>query len=246
MFLAYVFLRLRCRGVGNPFGPRARFWAFFIMVATAIASVGAGLLVVAASRQIQVAYVGIIVPGGLWFGGFPPQGDRLSSGRPFPAAVWALPFGRLYERMGDDMQDWCDTRLRAVSLKPKWIADAATYYYDQVRCGLKDGTVRTSLARWHESITHMIAIVRMIGSGAAPSRVRAAMHMHPATQNMRKYTDDELPWLADRLVSDALNELQLFLACVYRLGHHRMLIYPFRPSAQRVQVRRPEPISPDL
>jgi hypothetical protein len=86
----------------------------------------------------------------------------------------------------------------------------------------------------------------MIDSDATTARVRAALQMHPATQHMRKYTDDELPWLATRLESDALNELHLFLAYVYRLGHHKLLIYPFRPSAHRVQVRRPEPISPDL
>jgi hypothetical protein len=246
LFLAYVFLRLRCRGAGYPFGPRARPWGIFIMVATAIVSAGAGLLVVAASRQIHTAFVGIIMPGGLWFGGFPPQGDKLSSGRSFPAVVWALPFSRLYDRMGDDMQDWCDTRLRAASPKPKWIADAVTYYSDQVRCGLRDGQTLANLGRWHESIAHKIGIVRMIGSDASPARVRAALQMHPATQNMHKYADDELPLLADRLESDALNELHLFLAYVYRLGHHKLLIYPFRPSAQRVQVRRREPISPDL
>jgi hypothetical protein len=246
IFLAYGFLRLRCRGVGYPFGPRARFWAFFIVVATAIVSAGAGLLVVAASRQIPAAYAGIILPGGLWLGTLPPQGDKLSSGRSFPAVVWALPFSRLYDRMGDDMQDWCDTRIRAASPRPHWIADAVTYYYDQVRGGLRDSQARASLGRWHDSITHKIGIVRMIGSDATPAQVRAAMQMHPATQNMRKYTDDELPWLASRLESDALSELQLFLAYVYRLGHHKLLIYPFRPSVQRVQVRFPEPISPDL
>ena len=240
MILAYGFLRLRCRGVGYPFGPRARFWAFFIMVATAIVSAGAGLLVVAASRQIHAAYFGIIVPGGLWFGSLPPQGDKLSSGRSFPAGVWALPFSRLYDRMGDDMQDWCDTRLRAASPKPKWIADAATYYYDQVRGGLRDVHARAGVARWHESIAHKIGIVRMIDSDAAPAQVRAALQMHPATQNMRKHTDDELPRLASRRESDALSELHLFLAYVYRLGHHKLLIYPFRPSVQRILVRRPE------
>lgn len=246
MFLACGFLRLRCRGVGYPFGPRARFWAFFIMVATAVVSAGAGLLVVFASRQNHAAYGGIIMSGGLWFGSLPPQGDKLSSGRSFPAAVWAFPLSRLYDRMGDDMQEWCDTRLRAASPKPHWIADAVTYYYDQVRQGLRDGQARASLDRWHDSITHKIGIVRMIDSDATTARVRAALQMHPATQHMRKYADDELPWLATRLESDALNELHLFLAYVYRLGHHKLLIYPFRPSAHRVQVRRPEPISPDL
>jgi hypothetical protein len=51
-----------------------------------------------------------------------------------------------------------------------------------------------------------------------------------------------------------MNELSLFLAYIYRLGYHTMLIYPFRPSVQRVDapLRRPmapdhaEPMAPDL
>ncbi len=30
-------------------------------------------------------------------------------------------------------------------------------------------------------------------------------------------------------------------AAAYRLGYHKMLIYPFRPSAQRARVQRAEP-----
>ena len=40
LLLAYGFLRLRCHGVGPPFGPRAKVWAFIIVVATAIVSTG--------------------------------------------------------------------------------------------------------------------------------------------------------------------------------------------------------------
>src|ERR1700749_229915 len=53
MVLAYGFLRWRGRGIGNPCGPRARIWAFSMMVVTAIASVGVGLLVVVATRQVH-------------------------------------------------------------------------------------------------------------------------------------------------------------------------------------------------
>jgi hypothetical protein len=246
LILAYGFLRLRCRGVGPPFGPHARFWAFFIVVATAIVSTSAGLLIVVASHHIHAAYAGIIVPSGLWFSNLPPRGDRLSSGRRSPAAVLALPFSRLYDRMGDDMQDWCDTRLRAASAKPQWIADAVTYYYNQVRGGLKDGQARDDLGRWQESITHKIGIVRLISLDTTPARLRAALQMHLSTQQIRTYTDDHLPRLASRLESDALSELNLFLAYVYRLGHHQLLIYPFRPSAQQAPARHAEPIAPDL
>ena len=246
LILAYGFLRLRCRGVGPPFGPRARFWAFFIVVTTAIASTGVGLLIVAASHHIPAAYVGIIVPGGLWFTKLPPQGDRLSSGRTLPAAVLTFPLSRLYDRMGDDMQDWCDTRLRAASAKPQWIADAVTYYYDQVRGGLKDGQACADLGRWQDSIAHKIGVVRLISLDTTLARMQEALQMHPSTQHIRMYTDDDLPRLARRLESDALSELYLFLAYVYRLGNHKLLIYPFRPSAQRAAARRPEPTAPDL
>jgi hypothetical protein len=246
LMLAYGFLRLRCRGVGPPFGPRARFWAFFIVMATAIVSTSAGLLIVAASHHIHTAYLGIVVPGGLWFSKLPPGGDRLSSGRRFPATVLTFPLSRLYDRMGDDMQDWCDTRLRAASAKPQWIADAVTYYYNQVRGGLKDGQARADLGRWQESITHKIGIVRLISLDTTPARLRTALQMHPSTQHTRKFTDDDLPQLASRLESDALNELNLFLAYIYRLGHHKLLIYPFRPSVHRAPARHAQPMAPDL
>jgi hypothetical protein len=246
LILAYGFLRLRCRGVGPPFGPHARFWAFGIVLATATASTGVGLLIVAASNHVHAAYVGILVPSGLWLSKLPPRGDRLSSGRTFSIGVLTVPFSRLYERMGDDMQDWCDTRLRAASAKPQWIADAVTYYYDQVRVGLKDGRAGADLSRWRESITHKIGIVRLISLDTTPARLRESLARHPSTQHIGRYSDDELPRLARRMESDALNELNLFLACVYRLGYHKLLIYPFRPSAYRAPARRTEPMTPDL
>ena len=51
--------------------------------------------------------------------------------------------------------------------------------------------------------------------------------------------------LADRLETEALNELHLFLAYLYRLGYHTMLIYPFRPSIKRVEAPRRRPMAPD-
>jgi hypothetical protein len=52
-------------------------------VGTATASTGVGLLIVAASHHVPAAYVGIVVPSGLWLSKLPPRGDRLSSGRTF-------------------------------------------------------------------------------------------------------------------------------------------------------------------
>ena len=246
LVLAYGLLRLRCRGVGPPFGPRARPWALLIVVATAIASTGVGLLLVAASRHLPAAYVGVVVPGGLWFSKLPPQRDRDLFHRT-RADVLTLPFSRLYDRMGDDMEAWCQTRLQAALPKPQWIADAVTYYYGQVRGGLKDRRALADLDRWRESITHKISIVRLINLDTTPARLKTALAMHPSTEHVRKYGDDDLPRLARRLETEALNELHLFLAYVYRLGYHRLLIYPFRPSAHRTPpARRTEPTAPDL
>jgi hypothetical protein len=237
LILGYGCLRLRCRGVGPPFGPHARYWAFFILVGTAIVAAGVGLLIVAASNHVHAAYVGVVVPGGLWFSKLPPQRDRDLRPRTLPT-VLTLPFSRLYDRMGDDMQDWCDIRLSAVSYEPKWVSDAVTYYYRQVAGRLGDGKARADLDRWRDSITHKISIARLINLDTNPARLRAALQMHPSTQQIRSYDDDDLQRLARRLEAEALNELGLFLAYVYRLGHHKLLIYPFRPSAQRAHAQR--------
>ena len=85
LILAYGFLRLRCRGIGPPFGPRSWPWALLIVVATAAVSTGVGLLLAAASRHLPAAYVGAVVPGGLWFSKLPPQRDRDCSTGRWPA-----------------------------------------------------------------------------------------------------------------------------------------------------------------
>jgi hypothetical protein len=223
---ACLFLQMRCRGTGPPFGPRAKPWAIFIAVATAVASTGLGLLILAASHQAPAAYVGIVVPGGLWLTRVGPP-DR-------PRAGWLTrPLSRLYDGMGEDMQAWCDIRHRAAAQEPQWISDAAKYYYDQVKVRIKDQRPLEELCDWRDSITHKISIVRLIHLDTIPARLHEALQSHSSTRNVRRYADDDLPRLARRLESDALNELNLFLAAVYRLGYHKLLIYPFRPSAHR-------------
>jgi hypothetical protein len=242
---AYGFLRLRCRGIGSPFGPRARWWALTIVMIVAAVSTGLGIAL-AVNLGSEAVYLGAVLPAGLWFIRLPPQRDRDMRPRTL-VALPTLPFSRLYERMGDDMQDWCDTRLRAASAKPQSIADAANYYYEQVeRAGLKDGRALANLGRWRESITHKIGIVRMISLDTTPARLRAALQADPSTQRIRVYPADDPPRLARRLETEALNELNLFLAYTYRLGYHRLLIYPYRPSAHRVPARNAEPTASDL
>jgi len=243
LIVAYGFLRLRCRGIGPPFGPRARYWAFFIVVATAVMSSAVGLLLVVASKHVP-AYVGIIVPSGLWLGKLPPQRDRDMLPRSL-SGLLTLPFSRLYDRMGDDMEHWCATRLRAVSPNPQWIADAAQYYSNQAEGLRGESPARANLDRWRDSIRHKISIVRLINLDAGPQRLRASLQMHLSTAHIRKYNDDDLARLAERLETEALNELRLFLAYIYRLGYHTMLIYPFRPSIERVQAPQRRPLAPD-
>jgi len=240
LILAYWLLRLRCRRIGTPFGPHARYWAFFVVLTTAIVSTGVGLILVAASHHDPSNFVGVIVPAGLWFRKLPPQRDRDLLPRTM-SGLLTLPFSHLYDRMGDDMQDWCDVRLRAVSPRPEWISDAVIYYHNQVAARRIDEKALGDLEHWRNSITHKIRIERMISLDTTPARLQAALQIHPSTQHIRGYTDEDLPRLARRLEAEALNELHLYLAYAYRLGYQKMLIYPFRPAAQRARVQRAEP-----
>ena len=229
---AYGFLMLRCRGAGNPFGRRARWWAISIIVITGAVSTGVGLLAIAATRVAIAAYVGLILPSGLWLGKASGQRARPRSGS-LPGhliAVATLPLRRLDDRIGDDMQDWCDVRLRAAARTPQWLSDAAEYYYNQVAGRLRDRRAGEQLDRWRESIRHKIAVVRLIDLKTTASTLEMALRDHPATSDSRKYAVDDLPRLARRLTAEAENELHLFLALVYRHGYHRLLIYPFRPE----------------
>jgi hypothetical protein len=231
------FLTLRCRGTGNPFGRRARWWATTIIVITAGVSTGAALVVIAAGAHVIAVCVGFILPSGLWL----RRAARDYDGRvPYGlAALATLPLRGLDDRMGEDLQDWCDDRLRAAAKKPQWLSDAAEYYVNQVRDTLADARVRGQLAGWQESIQHKIRIVRLIELDPYPDKVEEALHYLPAMTNGRRYAVDDLPALARRLTAEAENELNLLLARVYRLGYHRLLIYPFRPEpAPRV---RPAP-----
>ncbi len=236
------FLKLRCRTVGPPFGPRAWPWASVIVAATAIVSAGVGLLILAASHAAPTAYVGVLVPGGLWLTDVSAPRDR-----PGPLAPWLrLPLSRLYDAMGEDMQTWCDTRRVAAEQETQWISDAAKYYFDQVKGRLRDRQARERLDGWRESVMHKIAVVRLINLDTTPARIQTALQQHPSTRNMRRYAEDDLPLLADRLESDAINELNLFLAYLYRLGYHKLLIYPFRPEVNRtLRVSTNEPGTPE-
>jgi len=237
---AYGFLRLRCRRAGRPFGPRAKWWSMTIILLTAIVSTGLGVAVVAVSGHIRAAYIGLALPSGLWFGQASRQRRRQGPAlwRKPLAALVTLPFRRLYDRMGDDMQEWCNARLDAASRTPQQICDAAIYYFNQVGNRLRPGRDRDQLSRWRESIEHKTSIVRLISLDTTPARLQAALQWHPSTRDWGGYAADDLPRLADRLENEAQNELYLFLAQAYRLGFRKLLIYPLRPAA-RISRRGP-------
>ena len=227
LFFACVFLQMRCHGVGPPFGRHARPWAVFIVLATALVSTGFGLLILAASQQAPAALVGVVVPGGLWLTSVSAPRDRLRAG-------WLTrPLSNLYDAIGEDMHAWSAIRHRAATEELQWIADAATYYYEQVKGRIKDRQALAELCDWRDSIVHKISAVRLIKLDTTPARLHDWLQKHPSTRNLRRYADDNLPRLARRLESDATHELDLFLDSVYRLGYRKLLIYPFRPSVHR-------------
>jgi hypothetical protein len=240
---AYGFLLLRCRGAGHPFGPHSRPWAIAVIVITAAISTVLGVAVVAAGHHVRAAYVGLVLPSVLWLGkASARRGRRPGRLVPRPLAAYVmLPLRRLDDGIGDDLQDWCDARSRAVSGRPEQVADAAQYYYRQVAGRLKNDRDREQLYCWRESIRHKSAVVQMIGRGDRAGQVHAALQSHPSTSGTGTYDTADLPRLARRLQSEAENELNLLLAWAYRRGHHKLLIYPFRPPAAPHPPHRPGP-----
>ena len=237
---AYAFLRLRCRGSGNPFSRRAKWWAMTVIALTAIVSAGVSVAAVLVSDHARAAVLGLVIPSGLWIGQVSTQRACQRTAASLRSLVTCLtfPLSRLYDRMGDDLQDWCDARLEAASGTPQRVADAARYYHNQVTTRLRNSQAREQLHRWRESIEHKASIVRLISLDTTPARLHAALQWHPSTRDSGRYAADDLPYLADRLESEARNELYLFLAQVYRLGFRKLLIYPLRPPAP-MRARRP-------
>jgi hypothetical protein len=240
MVSAYAFLRLRCRGTGPPFGRRAKWWAITVIVLTAMVSTGISMVAVAVSDHARAVFLGLVIPSGLWLGQVAAdrQHRRASAWRRPLAACLTFPLRQLYDRMGDDLQDWCDARLDAASGTPQRVAEAAQHYHSRVATRLRNNQAREQLNRWRESIEHKTSIIRLISLDTTPARLHAALQWHPSTRDFGRYAAGDLPYLADRLENEAQNELYLFLAYVYRLGFHNLLIYPLRPPTL-MRTRRP-------
>lgn len=238
---SYIFLRLRCRGTGYLSGRRARWWTVAIIALTAAISTRLGLVAVALSPHVRAAYIGAVAPSGLLLGKAAADRGR-QRGRLLPeslTAIFALPLARLDDAMGEDMQDWCDLRMRAVSGgAPREVSDAARYYYNQAAGRIGDPQAEANLRAWRDSVEHKIRIARWVDLDSPP-RLLTALRSHPSTQDPGKYSVDDLSRLALRLRAEAENELRLSLALLYRLGYRKMLVYPYRPSAAPGQRHRP-------
>jgi hypothetical protein len=230
---AYGFLRLRCTGMGSPFGRHARWWAAVVIVITAAVSTGLGVAAVAAGAHLGPAYIGLILPSGLWLAKVSTQrGRQLRDSRWGRRLATCLnfPLRRLDDGIGDDLEEWCEARVEAVAKMPHRTSEAAQYYYSQVVNRVKNERALKELTYWQECIEHKVQIVRLISLDTTSARLQAALQGHSSTINMDKYTGD-LPRLARRLECDAQNELGLLLASLYRLGYHKLLIYPARAQA---------------
>jgi hypothetical protein len=237
---AYIFLLLRCRGIGYPFGRRARWWAMTVVVVTALLATGLGVAAVAVSDHLRAVYIGVLLPSGLWLGNWSaPQRSRRGSAllRTFVKQV-TVPLRYLNDCMGDDMQHWCDVRSAAVATSPELIYDAAEHYYLQVANQVKDRQKHEDLDSRLGSIKHKVSIARLARLGTTrTAKLRDDLQDHPATRANRKYAEADPDLLARRLESDAENELQLLLACIYQLGFRKLVTYRgFKPAPQPTRL----------
>src|ERR1700722_10487358 len=125
---AYVFLLLRCRGTGYPFGPSARWWAMTIILTTAVAATGFGIAAVAVSDHLRAIYIAVVVPSGLCLGkpSTTRRGTKLRRGL---LDFVSVPLERLNDCMGSDLQRWCDQRSAVAVASPELIYDLASHYY---------------------------------------------------------------------------------------------------------------------
>jgi GHKL domain len=234
-FSAYIFLRLRFRGIGSPFRPRRTTQAAMrVIIDTATASAFLGLFLAFATSNIALVCVSLLVPSVLWLPNAAEERIRRRGNILPESLAWIKsPIRRLDERMGRDMEEWCEVRLNAAAKNPQWVSDAATYYYGQIEGRLKDGRAKAELSTLVESITHRISIVLLISLNTTPARIRVSLKKHPSTSGISKYEIDDLARLEQRLLAEARDELHLFLAYVYRLGYRSLLIYPFKPHSRR-------------
>lgn len=228
MASACVFLLARCRGVGRAFGPTSKWWAFAVIVITCVVATGLGVALETAGHHLRAAYIGLAVPSGLWLGKVAKQRERRGRRWLPEAEVLAswLTFivRRMDDRMGDDLDVWCEARVRGACSSPRILRDATVYYHDRiVRRWPKDDRRRQALDREKDSILHKVEVVRLINLDTTQQRIDTALRAHPATSPLvGRYAREDL---ANRLLDSGENELRVMLSDAYRQGRSDLLIY---------------------
>jgi hypothetical protein len=224
---SWAFLVVRCRGLGRPFGPTSKWWAFAVVIITSAVATGLGVAVAAAGHHLRAAYIGLIVPSGLWLGRLAEQQQSRRRGRWRPEVLAGrLTFfvRRMDDRIGDDLEAWCDARLRAACGSPEVLGEATTYYHGRIVARWAKGDRRRqALDRARDSILHKAGVVQLINFDTEEWRLEKALRAHPSTSPLLgKYTRKEL---GGRLLDSAENELRVMLADEYRRGRGKLLIY---------------------
>jgi hypothetical protein len=225
MVSACAFLLARCRGLGRPFGPTSKWWALAVVVITSVLATGAGVAVATAGHHLRAAYIGLVVPSGLWLGKTAERRSRPEL-RWLPAALasWFTFFvRRMDDRMGGDLEAWCDARLRGASGSQKVLREATIYYHGRITERLPRGDRRRVLDRAKESILHKIEVARLISLDTTQERIDTALSAQSSTRSLvGRFTRENLEiWLLD----SAENELHAMLADAYRWGCGKLLIY---------------------
>jgi hypothetical protein len=222
---AYVFLLLRCRGTGYPLGPRSRWWAITVVLATAVAATGIGVAAVAISDHLRAIYIAVIVPSSLCLGK-PSSASRRGSklARRLLGYV-AVPLEHLDDCMGSDLQHWCDERSAVAAKNPELINDLADHYYIQVAGQVKDRRKREDLDNRIASIRHKAAVAAKAKLGVSTDVLEEDLQGHSSTRESRGYAANDAVLLSRRLESDAQNELNLLLARIYLLGYRNLVTY---------------------
>jgi hypothetical protein len=220
------FLLARCRGTGRPFGPTSKWWAVAVVVITGAAATGLGVAGAAAGHHVRAAYIGLVVPSALWLDKAAKQHSR-EGDRWLPEALvgWLAFFiNRMNDRMGDDLQTWCDERLRRASANRRLLREATVYYHSHIVGRFqRDDRRRQVVDRAKESILQKIEVLKLINPDTTPQQLDVALRRHPSTRSWAgRYTHRDL---ASRLQDSAENDLRFMLADAYRWGCDKLPIY---------------------
>jgi hypothetical protein len=236
---ATVFLVLRCRGVGRPFGPGSRWSAVAVVGLTSLVSTGVAVASTTVLQHVPPVLVGAAAPSGLWLGHIRQRADgRRGLGHEVSTLWLAWLLDRLHQGMADDRVKWCETRV-----DPRWdlheLSSAANFYYEYLKERLSPEEHRRE--RIHarlQGIERRLDVAQLIEDDATRSKVVTALRSSRVTKEPRyeRYLND-LPRLGGILRHDAERDLVRLLGSAYRTGCYRLQAYS--PS-----VRNPAPAYP--